>query len=175
MEFDDYFFLGRLLKPHGFDGRMNAFLDVDDPTEYEDLKMVFIQMNNNLVPYFIDHIQFLNKKAIITFQDIDNLEKAELLMQKELFLPLSELPERTGNKFYFHEIIGFSVIDKEFGPIGTVSKVLEYPNQAVMQIFHNKKEVLIPISDEIIKEVKRDNKEIHITSPDGLLEIYIGK
>ena len=175
MEFDDYFFLGRLLKPHGFDGRLNAFLDVDDPTEYENLKTVFVLAHNNLVPYFIDHIQFMNKKAIITFQDVNKLEEAESLMQKELYLPLSELPERKGNKFYFHEIIGFQVIDKEFGTIGTVSNVLEYPNQAVMQIFHNKKEVLIPVSDEIIKEVKRENKEIHIKAPDGLLNIYLGE
>ena len=96
-------------------------------------------------------------------------------LQKKLYLPLSELPERKGNKFYFHEIIGFTVIDKEFGVIGTISKVLEYPNQAVMQIFHDNKEVLIPISDEIITEVKRKNKEIHVTAPDGLLNIYIGE
>ena len=174
MEFDDYFFLGRLLKPHGFDGRINAYLDVDTPSEYMDLKTVFVHVHNNLVPYFIDHIQIMNNKAIITFQDIDNLAKAESLMQKEMYLPLSELPVRQGNKFYFHEIIGYSVIDKEFGLIGAVNKVLEYPNQAVMQIFHNNKEVLIPISDEIITEVRRENKEIHITAPEGLLDIYIG-
>jgi len=175
MEFDDYFFLGKLLKPHGFDGRLNAFLDVDNPAEYTELKAVFVLVKNNLVPYFVDHIQIMNNKAIITFQDIDNLEGAESLMQKELYLPLSELPERKGNKFYFHEIIGFKVIDKEFGVIGTVSKVLEYPNQAVMQIFHNNKEVLIPVSDEIITDVKRENKEIVITAPEGLLDIYIGE
>ncbi|PLW93964.1 MAG: 16S rRNA processing protein RimM [Marinilabiliales bacterium] len=175
MEFDDYFFLGRILKPHGFDGRLNAFLDVDEPDVYNDLKMVFVNFNNGLVPYFINHIQILNNKAIISFQDIDNLEKAELLQQKEMYLPIAELPERTGNKFYFHEVIGFQVIDASFGDIGPISEILEYPNQAVMQIFHDQKEVLIPIFGNIIQKVDRDKKEIHVEAPDGLIDIYLNK
>ncbi len=175
MDFNDFFFLGKLLKPHGFDGRINAFLDVDKPTEYTGLQMVYINMNNSLVPHFIKHIQVLNNKAIITFQDIVKLEKAELLQQKEMYLPLSELPKRTGNKFYFHEVVGFDVIDKTFGKIGPISEILEYPNQAVMQIFHDQKEVLVPIFGNIIQKVDRDKKEIHVTVPDGLMDIYLNK
>ncbi len=175
MEFDDYFFLGRILKAHGFDGRLNAFLDVDEPTEYTELKMVFVNFNNSMIPHFIKHIQVLNNKAIIHFQDIDNLEKAEMLQQKEMYLPLSELPERTGNKFYFHEVIGFQVIDQSFGDIGPISEILEYPNQAVMQVFHEQKEVLIPIFGNIIQKVDRIKKEIHIEAPEGLFDIYLNK
>ena len=137
MNFEDYFFLGKLLKPHGFDGRMNAYIDTDNPNEYRELKLVYVNFNNNLVPYFITHIHLLNNKAIISFNDIDNFEKAEKLSQKEMFLPVSELPVRSGNKFYFHEVIGFKIIDQDFGAIGTIQDILEYPNQAVMQIIYN--------------------------------------
>jgi len=175
MDFNDYFFLGRLLKPHGFDGRMNAFIDADEPNEYANLKMVFVNLNSGLVPYFIKHIQVLNNKAIITFQDIDKLEKTESLQQKEMYLPLTELPERTGNKFYFHEVVGFDVIDATFGKIGPISDILEYPNQAVMQIFHDRKEILIPVFGNIIQKVDRDKKEIYVTTPDGLIDLYLNK
>jgi len=175
MDFNDYFFLGRLLKPHGFDGRINAFIDADEPNEYANLKMVFVNLNSGLVPYFIKHIQVLNNKAIITFQDIDKLEKAEPLQQKEMYLPLSELPKRTGNKFYFHEVVGFEVIDETYGKIGPITDILEFPNQAVMQIFHDQKEVLIPIFGDIIQKVDRDMKQIHVTAPDGLIDIYLNK
>jgi len=175
MDFNDYFFLGRLLKPHGFDGRINAFIDADEPNEYANLKMVFVNLNSGLVPYFIKHIQVLNNKAIITFQDIDKLEKAEPLQQKEMYLPLSELPKRTGNKFYFHEVVGFEVIDETYGKIGPITDILEFPNQAVMQIFHDQKEVLIPIFGNIIQKVDRDMKQIHVTAPDGLIDIYLNK
>jgi 16S rRNA processing protein RimM len=92
-----------------------------------------------------------------------------------MYLPISELPERTGNKFYFHEVKGYEVIDKAFGHLGTISQIIEYPNQAVMQIFHNGHEVLIPVFGNIIKEVDRAKQLIYIEAPEGLIDIYISK
>jgi len=171
--FKDYYFLGKVYKPHGYKGKVNIWLDVDDPSEYESLQMVFLNKNGMLIPYFIQSIQILNNKAVVEFQDVDKLEKAEQISNSEMYLPLSELPKLTGNKFYFHEIIGFSIIDKNKGHIGSVHKVLEYPNQAVMQVFYKEKEILIPINPNVIVEVNRAKKEIHIDAPDGLIELYL--
>ena len=83
------------------------------------------------------------------------------------------MPPLSGNKFYYHEITGFSIVDENHGNIGQIQQVLEYPNQAVFQVFSNEKEVLIPISNEIIKLVDREKKQIKIKAPEGLIEIYL--
>ena len=90
-----------------------------------------------------------------------------------MYLPLSSLPELSGNKFYFHEVIGFTVMDLNFGEIGIVKQILEYPNQAVLQVLYKEKEVLIPASNDVIKSVDRKNKEIQVEAPDGLIDIYL--
>jgi len=36
------------------------------------------------------------------------------------------------------------------------------------------KEVLIPFIDGLVTKVDRENKELHVTAPEGLIEIYIG-
>jgi 16S rRNA processing protein RimM len=171
--FDDYYFLGKIFKPHGYKGKVNMWLDVDDPSEYESLKMVYLDKNGMLIPYFINTIHILNNKAVVDFQDVDNIEKAELLSDSDIYLPLSELPELTGNQFYFHEVIGFSVVDKNWGNIGDIRKVFEYPSQAVMQVFFKKKEVLIPINPHVVLELDREKKEIKIDAPDGLIDLYL--
>jgi len=169
---DDYFYLGKIINPNGFKGKVNAYLDTDDPEFYGDLKSVFLLINGLPVPYFIDSIHTLNNKAIVALEGIDTLEKARLLTQVELYLSLDELPPLSGNQFYYHEVKDFLVVDKKYGKLGKIEEVLEYPNQAVFQIMVNGKEVLIPISSEIIRKVDRKNKEIHIEAPDGLIEIY---
>ena len=171
--FDDYYFLGKIYKPNGYKGKVNIYLDVDDPLEYESLKMVFIDKNGMLIPYFINSIHILNNKAVVEFQDIDSIEKAELISNSDLYLPLSELPELTGNQFYFHEVIGFSVVDKTKGELGAVCKIFEYPSQAVIQVFFKEKEILIPINPHVIVQVDREKKEIQIDAPDGLIELYL--
>ena len=171
--FDDYYFLGKIFKPHGYKGKVNMWLDVDDPSEYESLKMVYLDKNGMLIPYFINTIHILNNKAVVDFQDVDNIEKAELLSDSDIYLPLSELPELTGSQFYFHEVIGFSVVDKNWGRIGDIRKIFEYPSQAVMQVFFKKKEVLIPINPHVVLELDREKKEIKIDAPDGLIDLYL--
>ncbi len=172
--FEDYYYLGKIIRLHGYDGTVSAYFDTDEPGEYEELKTVFIRINNLPVPFFVKKISLLTNKALIQFEDINTHEQAERLVQKEIYLSLTELPELTGKKFYYHEIKGFKVIDEQFGEIGNVRQVLEYPNQALMQVMHEETEVLIPVNNDIILKVDRKKKEIRIRAPEGLIEIYLG-
>ena len=170
---EDYYYLGKVIKPHGFDGKVNTYLDTDQPDFYADMEMVFININGSPVPYFVEDVILKNNKATMKFQDVDTIDQASLLIQKEMFLPLNTLPKLSGNKFYFHEVVGFKVTDKNFGEIGEIKSVLKYPNQAVFQIIHKEKEVLIPISDDVIIQVDRPKKEITVAAPEGLIDIYL--
>jgi 16S rRNA processing protein RimM len=169
---DDYFYLGKIINPNGYKGKLNAYLDTDDPDFYADLKIIFLLINGLPVPHFVESIRITNNKAVLELKNVDTLEKAQALSQTDLYLPISELPPLSGNQFYYHEVIGFVILDKKYGKLGEIEQVLEYPNQAVFQLTYNGSEVLIPINNEIIRTVNRENKEIHVVTPDGLIDIY---
>lgn len=169
---DEYFYLGKIINPNGFKGKVNAYLDTDDPAYYANLNTIFLNINGMPVPHFINSIRIKNNKAIVELEGVKTLENAQSLAQTELYLPLSELPPLSGNRFYYHEVKDFLIIDNKYGRLGKIEQVLEYPNQAVFRVMVDDKEVLIPISSEIIKKVDREKKEIHIEAPNGLIEIY---
>ena len=158
---------------YGYDGRVVAFIEADDPTIYEALEMVFLNIHGSLVPYFIEERSLKNNKLIVKFQDVSTADEAAGLVKTELYLPFSALPRLTGNKFYYHEVKGFMVTDEAFGPVGVIEEILDYPAQAVMQVFHEGKEVLIPINDAVILKLDRKNKNIFIKVPNGLLDLYL--
>jgi 16S rRNA processing protein RimM len=83
------------------------------------------------------------------------------------------LPKLSGKQFYYHEIVGFTVVDTEKGELGPVTEVLEYPTQAILQVMKDKKEVLIPILEQVIQNVDRDTKVLTITAPEGLIDMYL--
>ena len=76
-------------------------------------------------------------------------------------------------QFYYHEIVGFTVVDTEKGELGPVSQVLEYPTQAILQVMKDKKEILVPILDQVIQSVDRNKKILTITAPEGLIDMYL--
>jgi 16S rRNA processing protein RimM len=171
---EECFFLGYTVKLHGYKGEISIKLDVDFPEDYKNLESVFIEINDQLIPFFITSIKLKDKGfAVVSFEGITTIEQAESLLSSNLYLPLFVLPALSGNKFYFHEIVGFAVTDKIHGDIGIVKEVLDFPNQAVLQVFKDKKEILIPATDEIIIDVDRKTKTVHTDAPEGLIDLYL--
>ena len=169
---DECYRLGNITKPFGYKGQMVFYLDVDSPQDYADLDSVFIETKTGLVPYFFKVDNINGNKAVVTFEDLTP-DEAHALAGHYLYLPLDLLPKLTGNQFYFHEVIGFRVVDSQYGDIGTLQSIIEYPAQPLFQIDKEGKEILIPIIDPVIKLVDRENKTLHIDAPNGLIELYL--
>jgi 16S rRNA processing protein RimM len=173
MDKKDHFNLGYIARRVGNHGELGFVLDVDDPSRYRNLESVFIELNNSLVPFFIKKIQVKGNNATVTLEGIDSISKAEELLKASLYLPLSFLPPLKGKKFYLHEIAGYTATDKNFGEIGTVTDVLDFPQQTILQIKRGENEILIPAKEQFIVRIDRVKKIIELDAPEGLIDIYI--
>ncbi len=175
MDKKDCFNLGYIAKRVGNHGELGFVLDVDNGSKYQKLESVFIELNNSLVPFFIKKIQIKGKNATVSLEGIDTITRAEELIKKSLYLPLSALPPLKGKKFYIHELTGFTASDKTFGKIGTITEVLDFPHQTILQIRHGENDILIPAKEEFIISINRNTKSIELNAPEGLIDIYISK
>jgi 16S rRNA processing protein RimM len=174
MDKKDFYFLGKITKTSGYKGNLMFFFDVDDISYYADLKAVFIEMNDELVPFAIKELRIKGThSAFVTIEDIINEEQARSLVGFDLYLPLSYLPPLSGNNFYYHEVTGFTVMDDDAGNIGIIDSIFDQSGHAIFVIHHMGKEILIPVTDEIIKKIDRKNKTIEVITPEGLLDIYL--
>lgn len=170
---DEFFYLGTLTRPFGLKGELCAFFDTDNPERYTQLNALFLDLDGEKIPYTVEHIAYRgNNQFVIKFDGIGPNECREFA-QVELYLPLSQLPPLDGNRFYFHEVIGFTVIDERLGEIGTCQDFLEVSNNPIMQVNHNGTEILIPASQQFVTQVDRENRILHVSTPEGLVEIYL--
>ena len=60
----------------------------------------------------------------------------------------------------------------EKGKVGVLDRIIEDSAQAIFEIKDGYIEILLPVIDEFIKEVNREEKKIVVSFPDGLLELY---
>ena len=171
---DECFYLGRVAKTHGIKGEITIRLDVDDPSAYHNMKYFLLEINKVLTPFFVEKIVSNGDKIFVTIQDIHTVEAASALTGKEVYLPLEMLPKLSGKQFYYHEVKGFTLVDAEKGELGAITDVIEYPTQAIIQVFKDKKEILIPILDQVIQKVDRKAKKLYVKAPEGLIDMYLG-
>lgn len=170
----DCFYLGKVAKKFSFKGELLVYLDTDEPELYENLESVFVDFNGQLVPFFIEDA-FLHKNDFlrVKFEDCNSEEEADRLIGSELYLPLSLLPKLEGNKFYYHEVEGFEVIDTTLGSIGTLVRINDSNYQVLFEIDHNGTEILVPMIDQFIEQVDRENKKLILNVPAGLVDLYL--
>ncbi len=174
MRKEDCFYLGKVAKKFSYKGEVLAWLDTDDPGLYQDMGSVFVEFNGHLVPFFIESSSLHKNDFLrIRFEDIDNEEEADKIMGCALYLPISMLPKLEGNKFYFHEIIGFDAEDQRLGNIGKIVGVNDSSAQALFEIKKGDIEILVPMIDHFIIKVDRENKKIILDTPEGLIDLYL--
>ena len=173
MDINSCYQLGYVIKPHGLNGDVSIFIDADNPQDYGKLESVFIQLDNQLIPFFITKIKLSGNKAIMSLEESNNIDSASQLKGAGLYLPLTSLPRLDKNQFYFHEIIGFTVQDKNFGEVGIIKSINDSTAQSLFEIDRNGIEILIPMNDEFILKVDRANKTILVETPEGLIDLYM--
>jgi len=172
MNKNDVFYFGYVAAKHGLKGDLLLKLDVDDTSNYKNIDSLFVEVNKNLMPLFISKINFAKQnEAIITCEDVGDVKQ---FVGCSVYLAIKHLPKLEGDKFYYHEIIGYKVTDKAYGEIGVLQTVLEYPHQQIFSIKHLGKEILVPVVDEFIDRVDKANKHLYLSAPEGLIDLYLG-
>jgi 16S rRNA processing protein RimM len=173
MTIEECFQLGYVVRTHGMKGQVIAFFDVDFPEDYEDLKSLFLLLGGRLVPFFVERVELqANSKGILKFEDLNTLEEAERLKGVELYLPLASLPELDEDQFYFHEVVGYTVVDEALGELGTVKAFYDMEYQDLLAMDYQGHEVLIPVQDEIVLHADKEARVLHVNLPEGLVEVY---
>jgi len=175
MRKEDCFYLGKVVSKFSFKGEVLVKLDTDEPGLYENLESVFVDFRNKLIPFFIAQSSLQKSDLLrLRFEDVEGEEEADRLIGSSLYLPLSMLPKLTGKRFYYHEIIGFDVVDNERGLLGKIMSVNDQTPQALLEVkTAEDKEILIPINDNIIREINRIEKIIRVAAPEGLVDLYL--
>ena len=99
------------------------------------------------------------------------LQECWRLLKHKIYLPLSALPPLTGNQFYYHEVIGFTVEDTQYGYVGKITAVNDNTFQALFEIEDEAgHQILIPIN--FLEKIDRQNQKLIVSTPEGLIALY---
>lgn len=173
MRKEDCYFLGKITRKHGLLGNLILKLDTDQPELYKKLESIFVEINGLLVPFFIEKVVWSRQDSLnILFKNTSEA-LVEQVLSKNVFLPLSTLPPLTGKKFYYHEVIGFEIIEADGKTCGEIVSVNDQTTQHYFILNLAQKEVVIPIIKDWILEVNRDEKFIKMQLPEGLMDMFL--
>lgn len=173
MPTEDYFQIGTVTKTRGLKGELQVFVAYDEP---EKLKFtnLFIELGGKLVPYFVMFFKLPQKNiAYVLLEDVDTIEKAALLVRKNVFLSNKNKPKKKKDEFGLKDLLNFIAIDENEGELGEIIEIHEYPQQFIATVSYKNQEVLFPLNESIIKSIDVVKGIVIVDLPEGLLDVYL--
>jgi 16S rRNA processing protein RimM len=166
----EYFEIGQIVNTFGIKGLVKVKPFTDDLERFEELKSVFVVKNKELIEMQIEEVKYHKNLVLIKFKGIEDMNMAEKL--KGCYIKINrkdarKLPEDT---YFIADLIGIKVYDDEGNFLGKVDDIY---NNKVHDIYVIKddlgKQILLPSTKEVIKDIDIDNDKIVVHLINGLI------
>jgi 16S rRNA processing protein RimM len=169
---NDYIHFGRIVASFGLKGEVILKHALGKKTMLKGVEAIFIEQNKgSYLPYFVQSSKAKDHEEIyVKLETVDTKESANRLATKNVWL-LDEDFRKLAGKSAPISLLGFQLITEEEN-LGPIEEVIEQPHQVLLRISLNGNEALIPLHAETLDKIDHKNKEVHVTLPDGLLDIY---
>lgn len=134
-------------------------------------KAVFINLDGSKVPFLIESASD-EKGIILKLDEVDSPEAATALLNKELYLEVSEVSQDTKlSQAAVHPLTSYFIYDQNDKQIAIIEELIEYPDQLLAQISYAGGTHLIPIHEELIIELNEEQKILKLEIVEGLLDL----
>jgi 16S rRNA processing protein RimM len=169
----EYINIGKFVAAFGLTGELVLKHSLGKKTIFKEGKVLFIEeFKSSYLPYFIQSSKAKNtEETYLQIEEIDTREKALKFLQKKVWLQQEDFKKLVAKNSSLG-LLGYTLIEngKE---IGKIAEVIEQPHQLLLQIIIQNKEALIPLHKETLVNIDHKKNEVHVTLPEGLLDLYL--
>ena len=163
--------IGTVVSKHGFKGSIKVNLLSIKFKIVPDIDFIFIDIDNCFIPFKVDNLSFSNDKCVILkLQEINSDNEASEVISKSVYLDKKYSKSIDKEDFLYDEFLNFLVY-KDSKKIGKIVNVISSLPQPVFEILIKDKKFMVPIHNDFIVKIDRENQCIFLVIPDGLLEI----
>jgi 16S rRNA processing protein RimM len=103
-------------------------------------------------------------------EGITDANLAEPLKGKNVFADARDLPPPAANEFYYRDVVGCEVFLTDGRRIGAIEEIIATGANDVFVVRDEGKEVLVPVIEDVVKEINVVAKRVVIEAIPGLLD-----
>ncbi|HLS22818.1 MAG TPA: ribosome maturation factor RimM [Pseudogracilibacillus sp.] len=169
---ENMFLIGEIVNTHGVKGEVRVRQITDFDERFDKGNTVYVKdKSGKYTELTIENSRFHKYFRLLKFKQFPSLEEAESLKGYTLYIKESQQTELEPGEYYYHEIIGCTVVTNEGETIGIVDHILAPGANDVWVVKDEKgKEYLIPYIPDVVKKVDVEEEIIIIEVMEGLLD-----
>ncbi len=163
--------VGTVLRGHGLKGEVKIDPQLEDLEALKEVQtLTATYPDGGTRELKLDRIHINGGKVLMTFAGIGDRTGADALRGVALSVARDQLPALAEGEYYLGDLAGYTVFTDDQVEIGPVQEVWDLPANEVLRVLQGEREVLIPLVDEVIRDIDHAGRRIVITPMEGLLD-----
>ncbi|MGN0505510.1 MAG: ribosome maturation factor RimM [Lachnospiraceae bacterium] len=155
--------VGVISNTHGVKGEVKVFPTTDDLERFKLLKDVLLDTGKELLPLEVTGVKFFKNQAILKFKGIDNINDIEKYKGKDLLVTRENAVPLKEGEYFICDLIGCTVVSEDGTAVGELTEVMQTAaNDVYVVTKPGGEELLIPVTDECVKEISPEEKKITV-------------
>lgn len=168
-----YYDVGRVVNTQGLKGevRVISVTDFSEERYQKGASLTLFREGKELVELTVKSHRKHKNFDLLTFEGLNRIEDVEGFKEGVLKIAEEQLHELAEEEYYYHEIIGLTVLTEEKETLGKIKEILPLGANDVWVVGRpGKKDLLIPYIADVVQKVDLDQGTVHVTLLEGMLE-----
>jgi 16S rRNA processing protein RimM len=160
--------MARIGKPHGLKGWLRIHSFTEPQSNIGNYRLFSIKSDSTLTEIEMDQLKQQGKALIAHFKGYDQPEQAQELVGLELQISNAELPVLQGGEYYWYQLQGLNIINRQGENLGVVTRLMETGANDVLVVSPSDASIdqierLIPyLTDTVVKNINLENGLVEV-------------
>lgn len=167
---EQYFEIGKITGTHGIRGTMRVFPTTEDPSRFERLKEIIVEIRGKRETFHIQKVAFHKQFVLLTVKEIIDINVAELYKNGRILIPDAMAIPLGEDEYYNRDLYGLKVVTEEGEELGELTEIFPTGSNDVYVVKKDGKgkELLLPAIKDCIKNVDLENGVMTVKLLEGL-------
>jgi 16S rRNA processing protein RimM len=162
MRNDDLVLMGYVRGAFGVRGWVKIHTDTESADSLFDYPVWWLGKDGQWSSYRFEDGLVQPKSLAAKLEGVDSRELAEAMRGMQIAIPRSEFPDTAEDEYYWSDLIGLDVVDKDGQRFGQIAELMETGANDVLVVREGKREWLIPFVGQFVLDVNLAAKRITV-------------
>ena len=168
----DLLLVGKVIRPHGLEGTLRIWpFALSEETFLQARSVFFRDASGHLQEFRVNSVKPYRRILLMKVNEVSSADEAERLRGAEIMILKETLKREGEGEYFWYELLGLEVYLDTGEYLGKIFQIIPARGNDFYAVMKEKKEILIPATWEVVKEVDLQSKRMIVSPPEGLLEL----
>ncbi|MCD4717017.1 MAG: ribosome maturation factor RimM [Desulfobacterales bacterium] len=163
--------VGKVIRPHGKRGLLRIASYAGPEASFLDAGSVFLRpVSGEIHEVRVTSVNAHKNTFLMRLKDLRSKDEAEAYKGADILINKDTLV-REEDECFWYELLGLKVYLDTGDYLGRVSHIISARSNDVYVVREGEKEIFIPATHEVVKEIDLENEKMVISAMEGLLDL----